>query len=92
MSGPYIRRFLGGLFGPIAPPAHVKQDVSERIEMAADILARKLVAADDSGWRLPPDARGDEVADVLDTARRLAWHRWLYETGQFHDGQPAGVS
>lgn len=86
MSAPLIRKFLGGLFGPLTPPDHARQDVSERIEIAADILARKLVAAEDSGFRLAPDARGDEVADVLDTARLLAWQRWRYETGQLHDG------
>lgn len=88
MSGSSVRKFLGGLFGPMAPPVSSKQDVSERIEIAADILARKLVSADDSGFTLPPTARGDEAADVLDTARMLAWQRWRYETGQLHDGQP----
>jgi hypothetical protein len=84
--GRAVRRLLGGWYGPVQPPEDSRRDLAEAILWQADCLAMQLAVDRASGFV--------EMAasDRLETARRLVWTRWRWETRRLTECAPYDVA
>jgi hypothetical protein len=78
---PLIRRVFNALWPPTVAAPTTDIALRDRIWMTTAVLARDLAEDPRLGWR------GKSATDLWPIAERLAWHRWLFETGRLDEGR-----